>query len=166
MKKRRNWILVIFGVLVLIVFIGIGAIIAVTAWVQQNLSVHQTTERDAQTEFDTVREKFAQRQPLLEMRNGRPAYTAGSAPSESAERVPLEQMHVLVWDPDDEHLVSVSIPFWVLRLKSSPIRFSAYASGFDDHGVNLRPEHIERYGAGIILDSTSSSGERFLLWAQ
>ena len=62
--------------------------------------------------------------------------------------------------------MSLSIPFWVLRLKTTPIQFSSYASGFDENGVKLRPEDIERHGAGIILDTNTPKGERVLLWAQ
>jgi hypothetical protein len=72
----------------------------------------------------------------------------------------------MVWDDDDERLMSFSMPFWLLRMKSTPIEFSSYASGMDDGGVDLRPEDIEKYGPGIILDTTSRQGERVLLWAQ
>jgi hypothetical protein len=166
MKKRRNWPLILFGVVVLVVFVGIGAIIAVTAWVQQNFSVRGTSQGDAQTEFETVRQKFQHRPPLLEMRNGRPAYTNGTPPAPMPTRVALDRMYVMAWDPDEEKLVSVSVPFWLLRLKATPIEFSSYAAGFDDNHVNLRPEDLERYGPGIILDATMPSGERVLLWAQ
>lgn len=166
MKKRRNWLLVLFGVAVLIVFVGIGAIIAISAWVQQNVAVQERSESDAQNEFDAVRQKFGARPPLLEMRNERPAYTAGARPPETGARTSLDQMHVLVWDDDDSRLVSLSVPFWLLRLKASPIEFGSYASGFRDDGIELRVEDIERYGAGIILDAAMPDGERLLLWAQ
>jgi hypothetical protein len=164
-KKRRNWLLVVFGIVVLLAFVGIGAIIAISAWVQQNLEVQETTEPDASTAMDIVRQQFAGRQPLLELRNGRPAYAAG-APDPSRPRTELQRLHVLVWDPEDRRLARVNVPFWLLRLKATPIEFSAYASGLDDEGVNLRPEEIERYGPGIILDATSPRGERVLLWAE
>ena len=166
MKKRRNWLLVLFGVGVLVVFVGIGAIIAVSAWVQQNLTVHESTGADAQAQFDAVRRQFGGRPPLLELRNGRPAYVAGTPPAGSATPAPLDRMHVLVWEPEDARLVSLSIPFWVLRLKTTPIQFSSYVSGFDENGVKLRPEDLERHGAGIILDTNTPKGERVLLWAQ
>jgi hypothetical protein len=166
MKKRRNWLLIAFGVLVLLVFVGLGAIIAVTAWVQQNLSVRDTSQTNAHAEFDAVRQKFPHRPPLLEMRDGRPAYSNGSPPAPSPTRVALDRMHVMAWDPEDEKLVSVSVPFWLLRLKATPIELGSYASGFDDHHVNLRADELERYGPGIIIDATMPSGERVLLWAQ
>jgi hypothetical protein len=164
MKKRRNWILIIFGVLVLVVFVGIGAVIAVAAWFQQNLEVVQnTSEHDAETAFVEVRQKFNTRAPLLEIKNGRPAYASGRPPA-SAPTTSLSTLHVLAWDPDDEELARVAVPFWLLRLKSDPIEFSGY--GRLDDGVDLRAEDIERYGPGIILDTKTPGGGRVLLWAQ
>jgi hypothetical protein len=165
MKKRRNWILIVFGVLVLVVFVGIGAVIAIAAWFQQNLQVQTTNERDAETAFVEVRQKFSTRAPLLEIKNGRPSYAAGR-PSASDPTTSLSTLHVLAWDPDDGELARVAVPFWLLRLKSDPIEFSSYASGLDDDGVDLRAEDIERYGPGIILDTTTPGGGRVLLWAQ
>jgi hypothetical protein len=164
-SKRRNWLWIIFGVFIVLVFIGIGAIIATTAWVSQNLTITETSEGSALKEFEDVRARFPNRPPLLELRNGRPAYTAG-APPKSASSTSLDRLHVLVWDPDENRLANVAIPFWFLRLKSGPIEFSGYASGLDDEGVNLSPEDIERHWPGIILDATSPQGERILLWAQ
>ena len=165
MAARRRWVLIAFGVAVMLVFIGIGAIIAVTAWFQQNLHIEAKTERDAQSEFDAIRQKFGNREPLLEMRDGRPHYTGQRAQS-SSSTAKLETLHILVWDSEDERLARIAVPFWFLRMKSDPIEFSAYASGMDDEGVDLRPEDIEKYGPGIILDTTSPDGERVLLWAQ
>ena len=149
----------------LIVFVGIGAIIGVAAWFQQNLRVEDSTASEAQTAFDEVRQRYGGRTPLLEIRDGRPAYGAGK-PVESRPRTQLETLHVIAWDPDDKRLTNVAIPFWILRFKTRPIQFSSYASGLDDRGVDLRPEEVERYGAGIILDTTTRTGERVLLWAQ
>ena len=153
------------GVGVLIVFVGIGVVIAIAAWFQQNLHVQNSTPSEAQTAFQEVRQRFRERAPLLEFRNGRPAYAAGR-PDASGPRKELESLNVLGWDPDDKRLSRITVPFWLLRLKSRPISFSAYATGLDDEGVSLRPEDIERYGAGVILDTTTPSGERVLLWAQ
>ena len=165
MSKRRNWLLIIFGVCVVLVFIGIGAIIATTAWVQQNLTVTETTEGSAQEEFATVRARYASRPPLLEYHDGRPVYTGNRSSSQPAGGR-LQNLHVLVWDSEDGKLASLAIPFWLLRLKSGPIEFSSYAAGWDDAGVNVSPEDIEKHGPGIIIDTTAPGGDRVLLWAQ
>jgi hypothetical protein len=165
MSKRRTWLWIIFGVCVVLVFIGIGAVIATTAWVQQNLTVTEATERRAQEEFDAVRARYADRPALLEYRDGRPVYTGNASPTQPAP-TPLQNLHVLAWDHHDGKLASLSIPFWLLRLKSGPIEFSSYAGGWDDEGVNLSAQDIEKHGPGIILDATAPGGDRVLLWAQ
>ena len=166
MTKRRNWPWILFGVGVVIVVVGIAAIVAITAWVQQNLSVQDSDDVEAEREFEAVRARFSGRPPLLELRDGRPVYTGGKPPDAQASRTPIERLHVLVWDPNERKLASFAMPFWFLRLKSGPIGFSSYASGMDDEGFDLRPEDIEKFGPGIVLDGTSPSGERVLVWTQ
>ena len=165
MAKPKRWVMIVFGVAIVVIFVGIGAIVAITAWFQQNLEVKTLTASEADAEFDTIRNRFPGRAPLLEMRNGRPAYsserTAAPRPGGS-----LQTLHVLAFDPDERHLARFSLPFWVLRMKSDPIQFSTYASGLDDEGVDLRPEDIEKYGPGIILDTVSRKGDRVILWAE
>ena len=104
MKKRRNWLLVLFGVVVLVVFVGIGAIIAVAAWFQQNLRGPELHER-------TGRGNRLRRRAASSSGNGRRCSnyaTAGPAYSSDAPDVPsqdrVETLHVLAWDPDDEKL--------------------------------------------------------------
>ena len=163
MRKLPTWVLVLAGVFIVIVCIGIAAVIATTAWVQQNLAIETTTEADATTQFDQVRQKFSDG-PLLEIRGDRPVYSGKRTPPASPPR--LERLHVLVWDPSEERRLSFSLPFWFLRLKSGPIALSSHASGMDDLGVNLSPEELEKYGPGIVLDTTSGDGERVLIWTE
>ena len=165
MAKPRRWVVVVFGVAVLIIFVGIGAIIAITAWFQQNLDVQTLTTVEAEVEFENIRKRFAGRGPLLEMKNGRPSYTA-DASSQRSESTSLTTLHVLAFEPDKQHLARISLPFWLLRMKSDPIEFGSYASGLDDEGVNLRPEDLEKYGPGIILDTVTPNGERVMLWTE
>ena len=164
---RRKWVVIAFGIAVLLVFIGIGAIIAVTAWVQQNLESRTSTDAEAQAEFENVRKQFPGRAPLLEIRDGRPAYGPGHSAPATGTPGSLSTLHVLVWDRREERLARFAIPFWLLRMKSGPIEFGSYASGLDDNHVNLRPEDIERHGPGIILDTELEREHTYvLLWAQ
>ena len=163
--KIPRWAQVLIGIGIVGVFLGIGAIIAVTAWFSQNLNVRPSTAENARMEFDKVRQQFGGKPPLLEYKDGRPHYVAGRT-SAPASQQQLQTLHVLVWDPKDDELATVNIPWWVVRMKSGPIEFSSYTSGFDDEGINLRPDDIEKYGPGIILEIPAPSGARVLLWAQ
>jgi hypothetical protein len=164
MSKRRTWLWIIVGVCSILFFLGIGAVIATTAWVQQNMTLSDSTERDAEQQFDKVRALYKDRPPLIDLRNGRPVYTNGTPPAPRPSSTPLAHLNVLVWDPEDAKLAELALPMWLVRLKSGPIEFGSYASGFDDDGMQLRVEDLEAYGPGIILDATSPSGERVLLW--
>jgi hypothetical protein len=168
---RRRWVPIVFGVAVLLVFIGIGAAIAITAWFQQNVQVETRPASEATSEFEAIRKRFEGRPALLQIRDGRPEYAlsreAREARGQSKDSTArLETLHVLAWDERDGQLARVSLPFWVLRMKSDPIRLGSYASGLDDGGVDLRPSDIEQYGPGIILDTGVPAGGRVLVWAQ
>jgi hypothetical protein len=139
--KIPRWAQVLIGVAIVAVFLGIGAIIAVTAWFSENLVVNASTARQADEAFDKIRQRFNGQRPLVEIRDG--VVTRGTDRTAPATPQALKTLHVLAWDSNDEKLAEVSVPWWVLRLKSGPIRFSAYASGLDDEGVRLRPEDIE-----------------------
>jgi hypothetical protein len=165
MATRRRWPFIVFGVAILFVFVGIGVIIASIAWFQENMDIERTSEGQAQDEFEKVLQMFPGREPLLELRDGVARYTKERDAAPSAQGR-LSRLHVLVWNPEEEHLARIALPFWLLRMKSDPIQFSAYASGLDEEGVSLRPEDIEKYGPGIILDTRTRDGERVLLWAQ
>jgi hypothetical protein len=160
--KLPRWAQITIGVSIVAVFLGIGAIIAVTAWFSQNMVVNTSSARQADDEFDKIRQRFKGQAPLVELKEG---VAVRSNPRSSTESGQLTTLHILAWDADEEKLAAVNVPWWVVRLKSGPIRFSTYTTGFDDHGVRLTPEDIERGGPGIILEAVGRRGERVLLWA-
>ena len=161
--KIPRWAQVLIGVAIVAVFLGIGAIIAVTAYFSQNVVVNTSNAREADDEFEKVRQRFKGQLPLVELKEG---VAVRSNPRANASGGQLSTLHILAWDSDDEKLAAVNVPWWVIRLKSGPIRFSSYSAGFDDEGVRLTPEDIERGGPGIILEATGRHGERVLLWAE
>ena len=162
--KIPRWAQVLIGVAIVGVFLAIGAIIAVTAYFSQNVVVNSSNAREADDEFDKIKQRFKGQAPLVEMRDGVAVRSNTRTPATTEGR--LTTLHILAWDSREEKLAAVNVPWWVLRLKSGPIRFSSYTSGLDDDGVRLTPEDIERGGPGIILEATGRRGERVLLWAE
>ena len=75
-KPKRRWIPIVLGIVFLIFVLGIGAVIVSVAWFRQQLQITETTATNAAQEFEAVRARFAGQQPLLEMRDGEPAYVA------------------------------------------------------------------------------------------
>lgn len=164
MTTKRSWLPIVAGVAILLAFLGIGAVIVSVSWMREHLVVAPSSEASAADALDAVRARFPGRPPLIEIRDGKPESVSQPAPGASPP-ASVNTLHVLAWNPRDQRLARFDMPFWLLRLKSAPIQFGTYVSGFDEAGVRLRPEDIERYGPGIILDLTTSRGERVLLWA-
>ena len=129
-QPKRRWIPIVLGVVFLLFVLGVGAVIFSVAWFRQALQVTETSATNASQQFDAVRAKFFGQRPLLEMRDGEPTLVA-ERKDEPRSNVQLTTLHLMAWDEDEEKLVTFSLPFWLLRMKSGPIGFSSYASGFD-----------------------------------
>jgi hypothetical protein len=165
-KKKRTWIWIVAGVVVLLMFVAIGGIIAAVAFFRQNLDIAEhVNEAGASAQFDAIHAKFPGQQPLIQLVDGTPEYVAERA-AQSSPDTRLNTLHVLAYDRDKEQVATFSLPFWLLRMKSGPIRISAYQQGWDDRGVSFRIEDIEKHGPGIILDATERRQGRVLIWAE
>jgi hypothetical protein len=164
-KKKRTWIPIVIGVVVLLGFIAVGAIAVTISWFRNNMVVSQTGEDAAMQQFDEVRAKYPGQQPLLQMIEGRPQFSPERA-DRGVDRTPLNSLHVLAYDRDEGKIVTFSLPFWLLRMKSGPIRISAYQQGWNDNGVAFRIEDIERHGPGIVADVTERPKGRVLVCAE
>ena len=165
-KKKYTWIWIVLGVFVFLVFVAIGGIFVAVSFFRQNFSVSENiSQSSAESQFEAIRAKFPNQQPLIQMQDGRPQYVAERA-SEPGTGKPLSTMHIIAFDQDEGKVVNFSLPFWILRMKSGPIRISAYQQGWDDRGVSFRIEDIEKHGPGIIVDHKERDEGRVLIWAE
>ena len=165
--QKRRWLYVVSGVAVLLVFAGIGVAVVSVAWFRENLHVQQGTDASkALAAFDATKRKFPDPRPVLEFgEDRRPTYVEGLT-ERRKNPGSVTAVQVLAWDPEKRALADVTLPFWLLRLKSRPIVFGAYITGFDDHGVTLTAADIERFGPGVLFDYELRSGQRVLVSAQ
>ena len=164
-RKKRRWIPILLGVMALLGIIAVGAIAFTAMWFRQNMTISRSSEDSAMRQFETVRARFPGQQPLIQLVDGHPQYVAERA-SQSTTSAPLSSVHVLAYDRDEGNTVTFSLPFWLLRMTSGPIRISAYQQGWDDRGVSFRVEDIEKHGPGIIVDVTERNEGRVLIWAE
>lgn len=163
-KKKRRWIPIVVGVLLLLFVVAAGAIVLTVSWFRQSMTVAESSEDQAVQQFDEVRNRFPGQQPLIQLVDDRPQIVPERASQSST--TPLSTLHVIAFDRDEGKIVSFALPFWVLRLKSGPIRISAYQQGWDDRGVSFRIEDIEKHGPGIIVDASKPGEGRVLIWAE
>jgi hypothetical protein len=164
-RKKRSWVPIVLGVLALGFVLTVGGCFVAISFLRQQMTVTDTSASSAETEFEKVRARFAGQKPLIEMVDGKPQYAADRA-APSPPPAPLKTMHVMAWDDDEGKLVTFSVPFWLLRLKSGPIQLSAYSQGWDDRGVSFRVEDLEKHGPGLLLDVDEATEGRVLIWAE
>lgn len=165
-KKKKTWLWIVLGVFVFFAMVAVGGIAIAVSLFRQNFTVSDhMSEESADSQFDAIHAKFPGQLPLIQMKDGRPEYVAERA-TENTDFKPLNTMHIIAYDRDEGKVVNFSLPFWLLRMKSGPIRISAYQQGWDDRGVSFRIEDIEKHGPGIIIDATERQQGRVLVWAE
>jgi hypothetical protein len=158
-------IIVGISAFVLVVGVMLVGVVGFVLYQQFAFQAKTATEMSADEQFAQVVAKFEGQKPYLVIKDGEPVVSDEPA---SAPGKPVEALHIIVWDPDERKVVTLNMPFWLLRMtKGQPIRISSN----DDPGgeaVKLRitAEDLERRGPGLILDHKEASGERVLVWAQ
>jgi hypothetical protein len=164
MAKVKTWVWVVVGVIALGI-LGIVAMAAAGLWfVRSHVDVRSTTVTAASGDFETVRARFATQKPLIELDDrGEFVHANTDRPSSS---VRPQTLNVMAFDPDDEKVVRMELPFWLLRLKSGGGHFSMNGSDVDLAKLRLTVEDLERYGPTLILDHKDRRGTRVLVWSQ
>ena len=160
--QKRRWLPIVAGGAGLIVMLGIVAAGVSFVWLRE----HTTIARDvssarADDAFGQVARRFADARAAIEIGgDGRPRPAPGATRRNRGE---VTTLRVLAWDAREHALADVTLPLWLVRLKSGPIELGGYVAGMADHGVRLTVEEIERMGPGVILDYAMPSGNRVLL---
>lgn len=163
-ERKRRWVPIAIGVVFILVCLAIGAMVVVASLFRESVDSRASNVDEATMAFDEVRGKFGDRQPLLEFRDGEPRRVAAI---DRPSTIALQHLKILVWDPDESHLTRVTLPFWLVRMKSTPIELGTYASGIGDgENDDLRVEDLEAYGPGIVVEHTARRGERLLVWLE
>ena len=164
--KLKTWIWIVVSIFA----IGILCVIAMAGagmyFVSQNIKTKTVSAETAASEFDAIRKQFSGQKALIELDEGgnylrshtdRPAPTNAKRP---------EKLFVLAFDPDDGGLVRMSIPFWLLRMKSHGATIDFSGNRMDLEDLKLTVEDLERFGPSLILDQKNEGGDRVLVWSQ
>jgi hypothetical protein len=164
--KVKTWVWVV----VAIVVVGILALVAMAGlgfyFVTQHIDTHVASSATAADDFETVRRQFRDQKPLIELdERGRFLRTNTDRAAAAGTRPP-EYLHVQAFDSGDERMVKMSVPFWLLRFKSSAGAISLDGTRIDLEDMKLTVEDLERYGPTIIVDHTGRNGDRVLVWSQ
>jgi hypothetical protein len=166
MAKRGTWIWII------VIFLGacVVALMAVAGagvyFVARHIEMEASTTTDAKRAFDTVRESFKEQKPLFEVDTFERAKAVRPVEEIPTSTDKPRHLWIQAWDPDEERLVKISVPFWLLKLGKRKVDFAQGGGGFDLDRLNIDIHELERIGPVIVLDFRSPRGERVLLWTQ
>src|SRR5262245_24642405 len=166
MGTRRTWIwiavsIVAIGLVGLIVIAGLGVY-----FVTRHISTERSTSSDAIQAFDRVRATFPNQRPLYELDSTEHPQIVRPLRELPTSTAKPQNLRLLAWDPDEERLIKVSLPFWVLRLKKGKMEMTGRDKGYDLERLELDGEELERIGPALLVDFRDHDGTRVLLWTQ
>jgi hypothetical protein len=167
MASRKTWIWIIvgiFGACVLFLMVIAGAGIY---FVSKHVNSSHTSSTDAFQTFDAARARFKDQTPLLEVDNDdHPRITKPLSSFPTSATRP-QDLYVLAWDPDDQRVVQISLPFWLLKMGRRKVDvMSGRDRGFDFDRLNIDIRDLERIGPILVLDMRTPNGERVLVWTK
>jgi hypothetical protein len=166
----KTWVWVVVA-LVGVVILGLIALVGAGAYfVAREFDARPASKATAQQQFEEARARFGDAKPVIEIdEEGRAIKTHINPDQPPAPKSP-DVMVVMAWDPDEERVVRVRLPFWLLRLGShgegGQIRLGSGGSRIDFERLHVSIGDLERLGPALILDHTSRRGERVLIWTQ
>ena len=162
--KVKTWVWVVVGV-VIFGILGIIGMAAAGLWfVKSHVDIHTTTSAEATSDFQTIRARFPNQKPLIELdEHGSFLHANTDRPAGSQRPATLNFM---AYDPRDDRVVRMDLPFWLLRFKMRGNRIDLGNSNVDFAKLRLTVEDLERFGPTLILDQKDRDGSRVLIWSQ
>jgi hypothetical protein len=163
--KVKTWVWVVVAVVV----IGVLGVVAMAGigfyFFSQHIDTREATPTAAAQDFEQIKSRFASQQPLIELDDRGRFLRANTDRPTSAEKPP-EHLYIMAFDPDDERIVRMNIPFWLLRMKMRGTTIDFNGNRMDLEDLRLSVEDLERFGPTLIVDHQSTRGERVLVWSQ
>jgi hypothetical protein len=162
--KVKPWVWIVVGVVVFGI-LGVIAMAAAGLWfVKSHVNIQSTTSATAAADFQSIRQRFANQQPLIVLDERGNFIQANTDRPTSSQRP--QTLTILAFDSDEEKVVRLELPFWLLRLKGGGSRFDVGGGNVDLAKLRLTVEELERFGPTLILDQKDSDGSRVLIWSQ
>ena len=163
-SKVPTWVWIVVGVVTLGI-LGVITLAAAGLWfVRSHVNVQPTTVAAATTDFQTIRERFANQKPLIEL-DDHGNFVHANTDRPNGTKQP-DSLNVMAFDAREEHVVRVEIPFWILRLKTRGTLVDVGSGNIDLQKLRLTVDDLQRFGPTLIVDHKDMNGSRVLVWSQ
>jgi hypothetical protein len=165
-SKVPTWVWVVIGIVV-VCGLGLVAIAGMGVYfVVRQVETQAASPATAEQRFERARERFKDQQPLIELDDDDNIKATNLDQPKPSGAVPkLETLTVMVWDSDEERIVHIEVPFWLLRLKEDPLDILSN-SGIRGERIRISVADIERMGPRLLIDHRGRRGDRVLVWTQ
>ena len=164
-KKIPTWAIVTIGIvgccaLGFVTLVGTGIYLFA-----KHVDIAEATEVSADRTFAERRAQFANDTPLISLRGDDWERDATLNRRENPGAAKPRTLHVMAWDPGDERLFNLSIPFWLLRLGDGDVDVNLDE---DDpfRELDLTVADLDQYGPGLIVDYVDSVNDWVLIWTE
>jgi hypothetical protein len=162
--KVKPWVWIVVGIVVCGILGVIAMAVAGLWFLKSHVDIRTTTVAAATEDFQAIRQRFAAQKPLIELDERGRFLRANTERPAGTERP--QTLNIIAFDPRDEKVVRMELPFWMLRLKSGGGRFDIGRSNVDLARMHITVEDLERYGPILILDQKDTNGSSVLVWSQ
>lgn len=161
---KRTWLWIVvaaFGLLAGSCVFLVGT----TAWfVSQRVHTEQARTEDADKAFAEALARFPGQAPYLTIdadeRIDQSELKRRAA--EPAARRPAT-LHILAWDPGEEKLARIEVPFWLLRLSPTG-GIDVRVDDFRMQKLKVDPADLDKAGPGLVLDARDARA-RVVIWS-
>jgi hypothetical protein len=160
-SKVKTWVWIVIGIVAVCILCVIGLAAAGLWFVKSHVDIRQTSATMAASDFDTVLHRYAGQKPLIEL-DDRGNFVHANTDRPNGTQRP-ESLNIMAFNPRDDKVVRMEVPFWLLRLKHGT-RFGV--SDLDLVKLRLTVEDLERYGPTLIVDHQDSEGARVVVWSE
>jgi hypothetical protein len=136
--------------------VTVGGLVVLAVISGTTLDVEPRTAHEAAAEMDAVRSRYTGQVPCLERdaRDRAASRREGDKP---------RTVHVLAWEREDNRLVRVRTPYWVLQVGAFKIHAAHAIAPPLEH---VTPADLDQCGRGLVADRRTSGGGRVLIWAE
>ena len=162
--KVKTWVWIVVAVVVLGILGVIGMAAAGLYFVKSHVNIQASTPTAATADFQSIRQHFTGQKPLIEL-DERGNFLHANTERPAGTTAP-RTLSIMAFDPGEERVVRMDLPFWLLRLKMGGTRFDVGGGNVDLAKLRLTVEDLERYGPTLILDHKDNDGSRVLVWSQ
>jgi hypothetical protein len=157
-----------------LVIVG-GAVLAMVLWWASSLVQSERVDpARADAVLAEVRARFPGVDPAFRIRERR--LVIARPPPDTAVRVTMVTVHIVVWDPRERMLSRVMFPSWTSTIATEPLPLEGLA-GIGEQGLgalfdarrrgdelNIRISDLQRYGPTLLLDSATADEKSVLIW--